>query len=244
MSGRVGDDIELICFDLDDTLWEIWPVIERAERVLHDWLEQHYPRIPERFSPLELRELCARIEAAEPQLALDRSLLRKRALEYAGRETGYPALRSDEAFEVFYLARNEVQFFEEAMPVLERLSKRYRLAALSNGNADIRRVGLGDLMEFALNPVLVGSAKPAPEMFLEASRVAGILPARILHVGDDPVFDVMGAAAAGLRTVWLNRDGRAWPGGPVADAVISTLAGLESWLEQGHVDDSEVGDER
>jgi putative hydrolase of the HAD superfamily len=55
-------------------------------------------------------------------------------------------------------------------------------------------------------------------------------PEQIVHVGDDPQNDVLGAAQVGLRTVWINRDGRAWPGGQCADAEIKTLEELEPIL--------------
>jgi putative hydrolase of the HAD superfamily len=123
-----------------------------------------------------------------------------------------------------------VVFFEEVMPVLERLATRFTLGALSNGNANIDSVGLGDLFDFAFNAVAVGAAKPAPDMFVEACRYLGLAPAQIVHVGDDPEHDVLGAARVGLRTVWVNRDGRQWPGGPRADGEIRTLEDLEVLL--------------
>jgi putative hydrolase of the HAD superfamily len=33
----------------------------------------------------------------------------------------------------------------------------------------------------------------------------------VLHIGDDPLADVVGATQAGMQSVWLNREGRAWP---------------------------------
>ena len=42
--------IRTITLDLDDTLWEIHPVIRRAERVLRAWMTEHYPRIVEMYA--------------------------------------------------------------------------------------------------------------------------------------------------------------------------------------------------
>lgn len=117
------------------------------------------------------------------------------------------------------------------LPVLERLAQRYPLGALSNGNADIHRVGLAHLFDFAFNAVDVGAAKPAPALFLAACRHLNMTPAQIVHVGDDPEHDVGGAASVGLRTVWVNRTGRKWPGGFRADAEIHALDELEAILE-------------
>jgi FMN phosphatase YigB (HAD superfamily) len=50
--------VKAISLDLDDTLWPIWPTIERAEKVLHDWLNDHAPMAAALFSsPTALREI-------------------------------------------------------------------------------------------------------------------------------------------------------------------------------------------
>ncbi len=41
--------------------------------------------------------------------------------------------------------------------------------------------------------------------------MAGVEAAQVLHIGDDPLADVIGATRAGMQAVWLNRDGREWP---------------------------------
>lgn len=222
--------IEAITFDLDDTLWDIWPVAERAEQLLHDWLATRYPRIPERFTPLELRELCSEIAANRPWIAHDRTLLRKEALRLAAQQADYTEFDVEGAFSVYFIARNAVEPFAEVRPTLERLARRYTLASLSNGNADLRLIGLDDLFSISLNAIEVGAAKPEPLMFEEICRLLGTRPGQIVHVGDDPEHDVRGGQNAGFRTVWVNRTGRAWPGGTPADAEIGALAELEAVL--------------
>ena len=100
----------------------------------------------------------------------------------------------------------------------------------SNGNADVRRIGLDDVFSFSLNAIEVGTAKPEPLMFELACHRLGARPGQVIHVGDDPEHDVRGAANAGMRTVWVNRNRRDWPGGPEADAEIGSLAELEAVL--------------
>lgn len=224
--------IRAITFDLDDTLWDIWPIIARAEECLHTWLTEHYPQIPAQFSALELRRLAGEVAQTYPEMAHDRTRLRKEALGLAARRAGCADFCAESAFAVFYAARNEVVLFEEVLPVLERLARRYTLGALSNGNADIRRVGLSHLLTFAISASDAGAAKPAPAMFEAACLRLGVAPDQIVHVGDDPENDVSGAARAGLRTVWVNRSGKEWPGGQQADAEIKTLEELESLLER------------
>ncbi|MCP5196355.1 MAG: HAD-IA family hydrolase [Gammaproteobacteria bacterium] len=222
--------IKAITFDLDDTLWDIWPVVERAEILLHAWLTTRYPRIPERFTPLELRELSQEVIVACPEIAYDRTRLRKEALWLAARRVGYLEFDVESAFAVFFLARNAVEPFADVRPTLERLARHYMLASLSNGNADLRLIGLHDLFAFSLNAIDVGAAKPESLMFDRARQRLAVQPDQIVHVGDDPEHDVFGAAQAGFRTVWVNRTGRNWPGGLRADAEITTLVELEPVL--------------
>jgi FMN phosphatase YigB (HAD superfamily) len=42
-------------------------------------------------------------------------------------------------------------------------------------------------------------------------RDAGVNAREVLHIGDDPLADVIGATRAGLQAAWLNRDAREWP---------------------------------
>ncbi|MBK9950938.1 MAG: HAD-IA family hydrolase [Candidatus Competibacteraceae bacterium] len=222
--------IKALTFDLDDTLWDIWPVVERAEVLLHDWLAARYPRISERFTPLQLRDLCEEIAAARPEIAHDRTRLRKDALQLAASRAGYAEFDAESAFAVFFAARNAVELFAEVRPTLERLAQRYTLASLSNGNADVRLIGLDDVFSFSLSAIEVGAAKPEPLMFELACRRLDARPGQIVHGGDDTGHDVHGASNVGMRTVWLNRNRRAWPGGPRADAEISSLMELEAVL--------------
>jgi FMN hydrolase / 5-amino-6-(5-phospho-D-ribitylamino)uracil phosphatase len=228
--------IKAITFDLDDTLWDVWPVVIRAEQLLHDWLEARYPRIPEQFTALELRDLSEEVVVTRPEIAHDRTLLRKEALWLAARRADYMEFDVETAFEVFYVARNAVELFADARPTLERLARRYTLASLSNGNADVRSIGLDDVFSFSLNAIEVGAAKPDPPIFAAARQRLAARPEQIVHVGDDPEHDVRGGREAGFRTVWVNRTGRVWPGGPRADAEIVSLAELEAVLAVWELD--------
>ncbi|HBA35449.1 MAG TPA: hypothetical protein DCZ12_15085 [Gammaproteobacteria bacterium] len=53
--------------------------------------------------------------------------------------------------------------------------------------------------------------KPNPDMFHYTCEVFEIAPLQLLHVGDSPKSDVLGAQRAGVKTVWLNRREEEWP---------------------------------
>ncbi len=219
-----------ITFDLDDTLYDNRPVLERAERVLHDWLARHYPRLVERFDVQGLRGLRHAVAQANPHLSHDLTVIRKMALGQAAEQSGYSHHLVEPAFQVFHRARNQVQMYPDVVPALQGLRERYVLGTLTNGNADLGQLGLSPLFEFAISAAEVGAAKPEPQMFLEAARQVGTTPARLVHVGDDPIRDVAGAAAVGLGTVWVNRPADDWPGGRRPDAEVSSLSELPGVL--------------
>lgn len=200
-----------ITLDLDDTLWDIGRVIARAERELRAWLSVHYPEIPKQFSTERATELRDEVIAANPDRAHDFRFIRKSVYHNMAEYCGYPATLVDRATAVFDRWRNTVDFFDDAVPALERLASHFPLIALTNGNADLDRVGIAHLFEATVTAVAAGAPKPHAPIFDMAAQVAGVDHASIIHVGDDPDLDVAGARLAGLRTVWVNRRQRHWP---------------------------------
>ena len=224
-------DIHAITLDLDDTLWEIGPVIRRAEAALQDWLTRNCPRITERYSGEALLELRLGVAARHPERSHDYRFLRKRVLAEAALAAGYSETLVEPAFDVFNRARNEVEFYPDAIPMLQALSSRYRLIAVTNGNACLDTIGIRAHFHDVVTAVDAGAAKPARSIFDEAVRRSGVERHSILHVGDHPENDVEGAMSAGLRAAWLNRNGVEWPA-HLADpeAVLATLAELVDLL--------------
>ncbi|EIJ35151.1 HAD family hydrolase [Thiothrix nivea] len=220
--------IRCIAFDLDDTLWACKPVIERAEQRFYAWLENHYPRITERHTPAELIRKRINYMQQYPELHYNLTRLRKDWLAELADEHQYPPTLVEAGFEVFWLARNEVSFFDGALNVLQSLAGRYQLGVISNGNASVHHIGVGHLFQFAHSAAEAGVAKPHPEIFRQALAKVNILPEQAVYVGDDPVRDIQGAADAGWRTVWFNPGRMEWPGGQEPDAIIDDLAQLEA----------------
>ena len=204
-------DIRTITLDLDDTLWEIQPVIRRAELRLYEWLGEKYPRITEMFSLEETRELRARVVERHADRAHDLTFLRQTILSEIATAAGYTEFLVEEAFAVFDEVRNDVDVFPEARPTLVALRERFTLVALTNGNANLEKIGIADLFDAYVNAQMAGAAKPARPIFDAAVEAGGASAGETLHVGDHPWFDVHGAREAGLRTVWVNRNAHPWP---------------------------------
>jgi putative hydrolase of the HAD superfamily len=216
---------QVISLDLDDTLWPVAPVLAAAEAALLEWLKERYPRTVRGHSIHTMRALRAKIAAQFPAQSHDLTFLRRRALALQFKGAGYAESACEEALEVFLAHRNRVEFFDDVRPALERLRTRYRLFALSNGNADLERCGLGEFFDGHVSAIAAGAAKPDARIFAALREAAGVRAEEILHVGDDPITDVVGARQAGMQTVWLNRDARSWPVALAPPArTISTLA--------------------
>jgi putative hydrolase of the HAD superfamily len=224
---------ELITFDLDDTLWDVAPVILNAETALREWITKEAPRLSS-ASVEDLSSIRSHLVDTDPSLRHRISELRRRVLFHALIDAGYTSAEAkdmaESAFQVFLAARHEIELYPEAQPTLEVLSNRYRLAVLTNGNADVRRLGLADYFEFALCAEELGVGKPDPRPFEEALRRANVAKENAIHVGDNPVDDVAGAQAAGMHTIWFNPSGKPWGTGKKPDKEIARLADLPEVL--------------
>jgi 2-haloalkanoic acid dehalogenase type II len=226
--------IRAIIFDLDDTLWDCVPVIVRAEHVLYEFLRSRFPRVTQQYDMDAMRALRVQIAAEHPAMRHDFTWLRLESLRRHARDAGYPTTMAEAAFEVFYRARNDVVLYDDVRPALERLAGRYRLFAISNGNANLRAIGLEGYFESALAAREAGMLKPDPRIFDILLQRAGLEPAEVAHVGDDPEADVEGARGAGVLPVWLNRAGVAWERESPAPAVeIASLDELPDALHRG-----------
>lgn len=204
-------NVRAIAFDLDNTLWEVEPVLRRAEARLFAWLEQNAPRITQALSLDDMRRAREELARREPHNAHDFTYLRTAALAAHARLHGYPEALAAGAFEVFLAARCEVELFADVLPGLNRLKSRYALGSLSNGNADLGRIGLEHMFAISLSARQIGAAKPARRCFVRLAEELAVAPQQLLYVGDDPQLDVRAARAAGLRSAWMNRSGQPWP---------------------------------
>ena len=221
-----------LSLDLDDTLWPIWPVIERAEAALNAFLRERCPRTADMYPALAMRALRDRIASEHPQHAHDFTRQRMLSLQHALRTAGDDEVHAEPAFHAFYDARNRIEFYPDALPALERLSARFPVAALTNGNADLERIGIADRFTVFVSARNEGHAKPDAPIFHSTCRQLDVEPQHVLHIGDDPHLDIVGAARAGMPTCWINRRSEHWPSElPPPNLQFTTLGALADWLD-------------
>lgn len=127
--------------------------------------------------------------------------------------------------------------------LLAALRGRVRLAICSNWSwtpsalAILEGAGLREHFAALAISHDLGLRKPRPEIFAAALAALGVAPHEALHVGDNLAADVLGAAALGIRTVWITRR-VGDPGGARArtpdarpDWIVRDLAELEAILD-------------
>lgn len=218
------EDIRAITLDLDDTLWPIAPVIESAEDRLYAWLSANCPAVARSHDVETMRNARLEVIQLDAQVAHDVTEVRRRSLHrIIVVEGGYPDGYVDLAMEEFLTHRNKVELFPDVLPFLHRARAQYPLLSVTNGNADLHRIGLGELFDCQVSARDVGAAKPDARMFLAACEHLDLRPAQVLHIGDHPVHDILGAARVGMKTVWINRSEARWEDGPGADYEVTSL---------------------
>ena len=148
-----------------------------------------------------------------PHLSHDLSQIRLALIELGLVRSGYAsaAKLSQQAFAVYFAARNEVELFAGTHSQLSALKQKYQIGALTNGNADLAQVGIDHLFDFYFNSAQIGVSKPDPKFFAQAMQHTGLKAEAFIHIGDHPEHDIAGAQAVGMRTIWMNPEQRAWP---------------------------------
>ena len=170
------------------------------------------------------KELFARYNIDDPQVA--------RAASDWYRRNRFHGLRLfPEAADVFQTVRN----------VLARNKPRSPrpIGIVTNGPEEVQRaklklLGVDSLVDFTIISEEFGVAKPDPRIFLAALRLAEVTSGEAVFVGDSPEFDMLGARAAGIPTVWINRHGLPWgESGPPPVHQIGSLGELPLLLRFG-----------
>ncbi len=114
-------------------------------------------------------------------------------------------------------ASRVIEAYDEAADVLIALRARgLRLVVCSNWDWDLREAveesGLTTHFDALISSAWVGARKPHPRIYADALATAGVEAGAALFVGDTWGPDVDGPLAAGIRSVYLRREGH-WPDG-------------------------------
>ena len=199
--------VRALSFDLDDTLYDNTPVIAAAEQAMLTALAQHAPLSHPTDSNFWWQQRL-KLASIEPEIRHDIGRWRLLGIEAGLIELGLPREEArsvaQQGYNAFLDARTRISITPEVTQLLTALASRYQLLAITNGNACIDKMGIGQLFAFSLQAGPDGKMKPYPDMFQLAAERLKLAPAQILHIGDSHRADVMGALAAGCQAAWLD----------------------------------------
>ena len=214
MTGNDGPRLEVVCFDLDDTLVnasDAW--LAGLTEALTEAVER-YPSLAaiDDLAGLQQRLVYEAFITAggewDPQHV--RNSMRRLLRDHAERNDAL----ADRAFALYTDAwPRHLTLFPDTLEALAAARQHARLALITNGTSSeqrlkLERLGLLEHFDVVSISQEVGALKPHGAIFAHALDALEVRPAAALHIGDDQHADVQGAREAGLTAVWLNRHAR------------------------------------
>ncbi|MGV2990394.1 5-amino-6-(5-phospho-D-ribitylamino)uracil phosphatase YigB [Vibrio sp. E150_011] len=199
--------IKAMTFDLDDTLYDNHPVIERVEQQAAHWLYSKHP-ISQQWDKARWHAFKIELLDAHPELKHDVTKWREQQIVQGLVHLGYDVPQAQQvANELIQLVlhwRSDFDVPHETHQVLKVLSQSMPLVAMTNGNVNVEAIGLAPYFSLVLKAGPDGRAKPHADMFDKAAQYLGCERSQILHVGDHVITDVAGAKRHGFSVCWFN----------------------------------------
>ncbi|AFP84545.1 5-amino-6-(5-phospho-D-ribitylamino)uracil phosphatase YigB [secondary endosymbiont of Ctenarytaina eucalypti] len=200
-------ELRALSFDLDDTLYDNRPVISRTEFECVRFLQHYHPALSG-LGQYDYERLRCELRQREPEIYHDVSYWRWRSIELAMRKAGLSEsearIGANSAMEVIMHWRSQINVPVETHSTLEKLSTRWPLVVITNGNASPEACGLMGYFRYIFRAGPDGRAKPYQDMYQLAAIKLNVPPCNILHVGDDLEADVTGAIRCGMQACWIN----------------------------------------
>lgn len=189
--------IRVIGFDLDDTLWDNRPVIQKAVDEKFLFLDKVLPNHSlNEIEAVYTYEVERRV-TDDPMRYQDMTLLRQEALASLCQHFDLSDSVAEQAWDVFYRLRQNFILYQDAKPLLKKLSERFILMVISNGNARLDHTSIAGYFDEHWQAGKNGRAKPSPEMLHKAMQHYDCRPEEYLYVGDNMNIDMRAVIDAG-----------------------------------------------
>ncbi len=225
--------ITTISFDADGTLWDFESVMRHALGCALEELRRLVPSAPDSLSIETLIAIRDQVAAEHKDRGLTHEAIRVEAFKRTLQFIRNPDDDLAAHLNTLYLKHRfeDIQLFDDVLPALNALRGDYTMGLLSNGNTYPERCGLEGYFQFVIFAQDYGIQKPDPRLFEIAIEHAGCTKHQLLHVGDSFRNDIVGAKQAGVKSIWLNRQGENKETGKQHDFEISSLRELTGLLE-------------
>ena len=203
-----------VLFDAGDTLITADPPVREVALTV---ASQFFPDLA---PPLLLSALAA-VRAFFGEHYLDYALHEQDQLLVDMAQAARTALREVMGVDMDFLpfvkqVRDSIRYrpFPDVLPTLRSLRESGKtLAVVSNWDPALPtflvQLGLAEFFAFILPSAEVGVEKPDESIFSLALQRLGLEPQEVVHIGDNYEADVIGARAAGITPILLDRKGEA-----------------------------------
>jgi putative hydrolase of the HAD superfamily len=225
--------IAAISFDIDHTLIDFDAVLENSLKKVSQAIASEFVV---HISTTELVAIAAKTAAAYDGDSTDFLEIRRLSFENALRSKRLDTDFTETLFELFIEERfRKTMFMPGAEELLSNISKSIKVAVLSNGNSDPKRLGFDHYFDEIMIGKDLDYKKPHVGAFSKLKEKLDIAdPSHILHIGDSLNDDVKGASEAGFRSVWFNSERKTLNGYASPAHEISHLSELLPIIAQNY----------
>lgn len=226
--------IRAVLFDLDDTLFDH----QYCSRAALAGVRSLHPRFEEmdldafdraHSTLLEALHLDVMMGRVDPDLARVERFRRLYQSVGVDADDGL-ASRAAASYRAGFLASRRT--VAGAVDLLEAVRPRAGVGIVSNNLLDEQRgklahCGLAPYVDVLVVSEEAGLSKPDPRIFDIALSRLGCRADEAVMVGDSWAADIQGSIAAGVRPVWLNRNGGDPPSTSIAGTIVTMITSLE-----------------
>ncbi len=228
--------IKAVIFDLDNTLYAYDPAHAAGFHAVTEYAEKEFVIVPERFRELHRQaDRVLRSHAGESAAAIHSRLIRYQLLLEGEGLPIFHAPRMAQCYWDAFMAQVKPEAgTREALEALRGMELRIGVGTnMTAGQQYVKleRLGLLERVDFLVSSEEVSAEKPDRRLFDCCVEKAGCRAEECLFVGDDAEKDVCGALSAGLRPVFLAREGEQ-ADVPEGTPVIRCIDELPSLLNQ------------
>ncbi len=221
-------DVKVVLFDLDDTLFDhlyalgcgveaVWRSRTNLYKQPLETLQRDFRRMSGDVWPLVLKGQMTVEESQDERL-------RRLFVQYGEPYDAVQVSTAGEHYRAAY-ARSQ-QPVAGVVTLLQRLKRMTQIGIVTNNltthqHTKLRICQIDHLIDFMVTSEDTGMSKPDPAIFAAALRRANCSPQEAVMIGDSRSADVLGAHAAGIRAIWLNRMGEPFPDPAIAVEIMS-----------------------
>ncbi|MDQ1237662.1 MAG: 5-amino-6-(5-phospho-D-ribitylamino)uracil phosphatase YigB [Wigglesworthia glossinidia] len=204
---RLIQKFRALTFDLDDTLYDNKPIISRTEKKLINFLNHSNKKLLN-FKHKNYKFYRKQLLIKYPKIYYNINFWRKQSILLSITSFGInyklAVIITKKAMKLVNLWRNQIYIESDIHRILELLSKKWPLIAITNGDANIYKCKISQYFSCIFRSGIDGPPKPYKKMYDLAAKKLKLPPKEILHVGDCLETDVFGAINYGMQSCWLN----------------------------------------